>query len=476
LIRTLRSRLVISHILPVIIILPILGLVLAYIIETQFVLQNISAEIEQQAALAAHFAATQPDIWIDANQARIFITRLDSIGQSNIRLLDLQGKLLASNDPRDSDLPEQTIQSDTLLALQAGQSLVNITYTFNVDGEIIEVLVPVTGSSNEVIGIVRLSRQFADVSGALHRLRYLIAGSVVTALALAILLGTLIALNLERPIRQLTDAIFNIIGGQEWQTLPVKGPNEVRTLILSFNTLIEKLRTLEETRRRLLANIVHEVSRPIGAVQAAIHALRTGADEEPELRRELLEGIDAQLNRLHPLLDNLAKLHETILGTLELQRQPTDLSQWLPVIANSWREAAHEKGLHWEIDIPPTMPVVNVDPDRLAQVFGNLLSNAIKYTPAGGKVSVTAGTGAERIWIKISDTGSGIATAELVYIFEPFYRSQRTQRFPQGMGLGLTIAHDLVQAHGGQLTVDSTPGKGSQFTVWLPTNQPVLPI
>jgi signal transduction histidine kinase len=104
----------------------------------------------------------------------------------------------------------------------------------------------------------------------------------------------------------------------------------------------------------------------------------------------------------------------------------------------------------------------------LAQALGNLLSNAIKYTPSGGVVSISAGVKDAGVWIQVSDTGPGISPAEQAKIFTSFYRGQTTGRFPQGMGLGLTIAHDLVAAHQGRLEVESDLGQGSRFTIWLP--------
>ncbi|HER34455.1 MAG TPA: HAMP domain-containing histidine kinase, partial [Halothiobacillaceae bacterium] len=230
----------------------------------------------------------------------------------------------------------------------------------------------------------------------------------------------------------------------------------------------------DESRRRLLANLVHELGRPLGAVQSALQALLNGAEEDPALRRELLEGMDDQVYRLRPLLDSLTDLYDQVLGTLELNRRQTDLADWLSRTVVPWRHAAIDKGLDWHVDIPEGLPAVRVDPDRLAQVAGNLLSNAIKYTPEGGRVSVTArevgeaGRPSSGVEISVSDTGMGIEPDERARIFEPFFRSRRERRFPQGMGLGLSIARDLVMAHGGRLDVDSTPGVGSCFTIWLP--------
>jgi two-component system sensor histidine kinase BaeS len=171
---------------------------------------------------------------------------------------------------------------------------------------------------------------------------------------------------------------------------------------------------------------------------------------------------------MQPLLDDLAQLHGQVQGQVVLNRHPLSPSDWLASLLLPWQAAALEKGLDWQTDIPEHLPVQTLDPDRMAQAVGNLLSNAVKYTPAGGTVSVAAGEDDGALWIRVADTGPGIAADELEMIFEPFYRSQRERRFPQGLGLGLTIARNMVQAHGGRLEVVSTPGQGSRFTIVLP--------
>jgi signal transduction histidine kinase len=206
----------------------------------------------------------------------------------------------------------------------------------------------------------------------------------------------------------------------------------------------------------------------LGAFRSATQALLGRAGEDAALRKELLVGMDEEVDRLAHLLDDLSGLHDQVLGTLELHRRPTPLSEWLAHTLPPWREAAQAKGLKWKVSIPASLPMVDVDSDRLAQVLGNLLSNAIKYTPSKGEVTVSAGGEKEEAWIRVSDTGPGISAEEQGRIFAPFYRSQPGRRFPQGMGLGLSIAYALVAAHGGRLDLESSPGLGSHFTVWLP--------
>jgi signal transduction histidine kinase len=387
--------------------------------------------MRQRAELTADMAADQPGIWQDTSQAQIFVTRFSAYHHSDVWLLDEDGKLLASNDPDDVAQLGQPLDSPNLPAALAGEDSVRRNYSLNLRTEIVEVMVPVPGPDQEVVGVVGLSQELAHVHDRFLRLRYLIVGVLVVELLLGVILGLALALRLERPIRRVTQAIHGVASGQEWTTLPESGP------------------------------------RPIGALHSAIQALLSGADEDPALRRELLEGMDAQAQRLHPLLDNLAELHGQVLGTLELNRQPTPLGDWLRRTISPWREAAHAKGLHWQISIPDSLPALDIDADRMAQVLGNLLSNAIKYTPEG-TVSVEAKAEDDGVSIVVSDTGIGIAPADQAHVFEPFYRSHRSERFPQGMGLGLTIAHDLVVAHGGRLEVDSQPDRGSRFTIWLP--------
>ena len=287
---------------------------------------------------------------------------------------------------------------------------------------------------------------------------------------LACIIGIGLASRLARPISRSTNAVIDIVEGKKIGPLPVEGPAEIKQLAGSVNILSERLRILEESRRRSLANIVHELGRPLGALLSAVHVLRKGVGDDPKIREELLEGMEKEINRMQPLLDDLAQLHGQVSGTVMLERQTVELSNWLLSVLLPWRAAAVEKGLEWNTDIPANLPTLYLDTKRMAQSIGNILSNAIKYTQQYGTISVLAASQKEEAWIQVSDNGPGIAPEEQKQIFEPFYRSQQEQRFPQGLGLGLTIARDLVEAHGGRLELHSTPNKGSTFTIFLPDN------
>jgi PAS domain S-box-containing protein len=226
--------------------------------------------------------------------------------------------------------------------------------------------------------------------------------------------------------------------------------------------------SMDITERKLMATQIHELGRSIGSLSSAIHALKSGAWQQANLRGELLLGMEYEANLLTRFLNDLVIMDERASGTLIIKRQAISPSEWLPQAIAPWREIANQKGLAWKVTIPNNLPVMQLDLDRIDQVLGNLINNAIKYTPAGGEVKIQSGTRGGELWIQVKDSGVGISPDEQEFIFIPFYRSDLSKVESKGMGLGLTIVYDLVKAHDGRVELKSKQGDGSCFTVWLP--------
>jgi signal transduction histidine kinase len=225
----------------------------------------------------------------------------------------------------------------------------------------------------------------------------------------------------------------------------------------------------------LLANLVHELGRPLGAMRAAIRALGEGASNDPSLRTNLLSGMDLQTRGLERLVQDLTRLYDSSAGGLPMRPERTDLNPWLQDTLRPWQAAAEQKGIVWETFLEP-LPTLWIDPLRLGQALSNLLSNAVKFTSPGGQVRVVAQPSGDQVRLSVEDTGPGLTPEDREHLFTPFYRARHATRFPQGMGLGLAIARQLVLAHGGSIEFDSAPGKGSRFTIRLPmTPQPPSP-
>ena len=471
--RSLRSQLILSHLLPLLLVVPLATLALTYLIETQVLLVNLSQSLTEQAELIAEAADAEPGLWRDPDTAQIYLTRMTGRVPTRIMLLQPSGYVLAASSERDHRHIGDYLEHPALVQVQRGEAVVYTAVSLSREGEFADVMVPVMGESEEVVGIVRATNQLATVSTRFWRLRQLVLATVLVELLVGAAVGLVLALRLERPLRAATETVDRIAAGREPEQaapdrLREEGPQEIRRLLEAVNRLAARLQLAEEARQRLLANVVHELGRPLGAVRSAVHALRTGAADEVALREELLAGVDGELRTLQALLDDLAQLHEQLLRPAVLERQPTPLDEWLAGLLPPWRQQAREKGLQWESQVPADLPELAIDPVRLSQAVGNLLSNAIKYSEAGDTVRVSAGQSADEVWISVADTGPGIPAEEQEQIFEPFIRGRQRERFAQGLGLGLTITRDLVSAHGGHLTLTSKAGEGSRFTIHLP--------
>ena len=336
----------------------------------------------------------------------------------------------------------------------------------------VEALAPVLDARQTVVGIVRISDRLGNVYANFQSIRNLEIAAMLLALLVGVAMGIWLARRIELRLQSVAAAIEQVAESSDAVAAPGSPPGhmppEFARLFAAVRALSNRLHASEEARKRLLANLVHEVARPLGALQAAVHALQRGAVENPTLRKDFLQGMDDQIERLKPLLDNLASLYVLSGQPVELRPEQVNLGDWLREILVTWQVAAQASGLGWQSDLPTDLPVVSLDPDRMAQVIGNLVANAIQYTPEGGRIQVAAGCEASQVWISVEDTGIGITAEERQKIFEPLYRGPRARRFPQGMGLGLSIAIDIVRLHGGDLQVSSEVDCGSCFTVHLP--------
>lgn len=464
--KTLRSRFILSHLLPILLVVPLVGLVAVYLLETQVLLTTVSSNLEQQATAIATAVTGNPDVLGNPQLAEQLIARFALQADRSLVLYDSAGSVITSSGEQDSALPTGDVSGEILALARSGQPRVSITY--GLLRQTAEVLAPVTGIDQQLIGMIALTHTLEGAANQIARLRGWMIGILLVELILGGLVGALLAVRLARPIDHAARAVVDVSHGARIEPIAPEGPAEIQALTDSVNALAERLRSLEDMRQRSLANIVHELGRPLGAMRSAVHVVRGAAGDDPALREELLAGVETQIERLEPLLDDLAQLHGQVSGEVTLAREQLLIQAWLPPVLLPWRAAALEKGLVWQATVPQNLLAVSIDPTRMAQVVGNLLSNAVKYTPAPGQIIVDVGASAGECWIGVADSGPGIAREEQQRVFQPFYRSVRERRFPQGLGLGLTIAQQIVEAHGGRLSLDTERVEGSRFVITLP--------
>ena len=471
--KSLRGRLVLSHIFPLLIVVPLMYLGISFVFETRFLIPRLASDLISDARLLTDVARRDYLAYGDDRSLQLYLLRLQPNPQVRLVYLKPDGTVAYSNDPSYLTHEGEQINVPGLEKALNGEEVILTSYSF-LPGQpySINVLLPVTISQDQVIGVLWMTYYESSITHLFQQTRTLSIAIAGGGLLIGALLGLVLALSIGRPVRQATAAIRGLARGEQSEVLVEQGPEEIRSLVREVNVLVTRLHSLEQSRRQLLANLVHELGRPLGALRSAIQALNRGAAADPQLFHDLTTGMDEEAARLQGILNELAHLHDQVLGSLELKREPAELSDWLVRMLIPWQEAAYEKRLDWQAEIPPDLPKVSIDQVRFAQVIGNLASNAVKYTPTGGKVLVSAGAEDGQVWIRFRDSGPGIPEDEQKKLFQPFYQGTYGQRIKQGMGLGLSIAQDLAIAHGGRITLKSSPGIGSTFTVWIPSLEP----
>ena len=473
--RTLRSRLILSHILPFLIIIPLIGITLIYFIEKQFLLPQLSVELGVDARLLTQMLRYQPELFQDPATASLILQSYQESSDAEIMFLDSEGYPIVTQNLQPGSSAIQYLAPIDQIQIQNGQIITKINPEILTPVNQIEVLAPVMSRDQQILGIVRMTYDFETVVERFSSLRTWILGVILLGLIVGVILGSTLAVTISRPIQQVTAAVNRVALGSFDERLPVKDPQEIQMLAQAVNYLVDRLQNLEMARQKLLANLVHELGRPLGALRTAIQALRQGATQDMQLTSDLLAGMDEETARLKRLLDDLNRLYDQTLGTLELDRKSLYLTEWLPQVISPWQEAAQAKGISWENDLITGDRTIQADPIRLGQAIGNLASNAIKFTPTGGRVNFSVTIVDDEVWMAMSDSGPGVLFEDQENIFRPFYQGETGKRIKEGMGLGLSIAREIVQAHGGIILLSSEVGTGARFTIILPVENPRNP-
>ncbi|HSJ88995.1 MAG TPA: HAMP domain-containing sensor histidine kinase [Anaerolineales bacterium] len=308
-----------------------------------------------------------------------------------------------------------------------------------------------------VLGVVH-------ISGNQYSLLLPAAAIFFALVVLAFVFATRNLRRVSRPLDELVDASNKVADGDYSARVEIKGPPEVRSLLNGFNSMAERLQTNDQHRRNMLADVSHELRTPITVIQGNVEGILDGMYPADEAR---LKSILEETQILSRLVDDLRTMALAETGSLQLRREPTDLAALIQEVVSGFESNAKEKDIHVDLALAD-LEDIHLDPLRIHEVLSNIFSNALRYTPHGGEVKVglaEVDMGPERsVTVFVQDSGSGIDPADLQHVFDRFYKSSDSG----GMGLGLSIAKYIVEAHAGKIWAESETGKGTKISFTLP--------
>ncbi len=301
----------------------------------------------------------------------------------------------------------------------------------------------------------------------INTLNRILIGVAILALFLALMIGNWMSRRLSAPIARVINTAGHIAGGNlAARSHQISNIKEINQLVAAINDLGSTLQQQETLRKRLTADMAHELRTPLATLQSHIEAILDGIWQADPERLKICHQEIMRVTRLVEDLEQLAKYESE---NLSLNKTFIDFGELLKQIVINFEPEFAKKGVDIHLYLAETETLVNLDRDKISQVMVNLLSNALKFTPPGGTVHITVANIPETAIVKIRDNGPGIAPNDLPYIFDRFYRADESRtRATGGSGIGLTIAKAIVEAHKGSITVQSEQEKGTEFIVLLP--------
>lgn len=457
---SIRSRLWLTYALIIGVVLTILGLALGvYLIRNPLAVRSTL----QRLNILSNIVVLRSSDLENLNPPRLqlAVERADAVLDVRIVVLDSDGKTIAdsrqSEGPRIpiilwSGIPQGTSQ-DSWFRDERGQLWL---YHIRPIQNNMALVLTAPRPRFQILGILRdeFLRPFEQAG--------------LAALFLALILSFGIARWVASPLQRMAQEARAISSG-EYHSIPLEGPAEVKQLAQSFNEMGAQVKLSQQSQRDFVANISHELKTPLTSIRGFAQAILDGTADDPEELHRAAEVIHVEAERMSRLVADLLDLARLDSGTVDFHRDPIDLLELLEKLVDKFIPMAQEQQTGIKLEAEP-MPVLHGDSDWLSQVFINLIDNGLKFSASGGEVVIRAFQRNNRACIRVEDSGPGIPQEDLKRIFERFYQvdKSRSRAKDRGVGLGLAIAREIVQAHHGEINAYSNPGDGCVFEVDLP--------
>lgn len=433
--------------------------------------RELQSEVREHALLLATIVSQKydqnPDLNIDSYQLPADITNADYIVAYLANDLSLHNL---------GDQPLTVEQSNYFrqyghTALNGDSNVVRLRWGTRTE-ESIYASSPVLDHYGKVSGAICVILPLDRLGTQFSRMRLTLLSIVLGVSLIGIIVSFLFTNLITQRVVDAEKLAARVAQGDYQLRLPETGPRELQELATHLNRMAQELQDQTHQRQSLLANVTHELARPLGGLQQGVESLQGGAFKDKELSAELLDNMAQTIRRMELLIDDIGLAAHPTTKPIQLNRTCIQLEPFLRSLVTRSRTAARNHDIEIDFDLPPALPEIYADEKRLNQIMGNLIDNALKFTPREGRINVTVKfPDPEHIQLMVRDSGPGIAAEDAPYIFSPFYQGQAGKRIMQGMGLGLAIARQLAEAHGGSLVLENAPGGGSIAILNLPNKR-----
>ncbi|HEX3243997.1 MAG TPA: HAMP domain-containing sensor histidine kinase [Chloroflexota bacterium] len=465
-IHSLRARLILVFGGLTLLSVALFAIVTAGVLE-RMLLRYLSDGVETQAQLiagrVAHDLASENDTGVQEA-----LSEIDTETTAHVLVVDARRRQVGVSEPGDRQLLGLPSENRELREALEGRAERTVLGRGSPSGEVLYVALPII-VEDRVVGAVRLAYQLEDLQQSIDALNLAIGAGALGMGVIAAVLAAIFASSISAPVRALNRATRALSAGDLEQRAAVTASDEIGQLAESFNELAAQLAELETSRREFAADVSHELRSLAGAMHTGIQALAAGADRDPQLRQDIMDGLSGHGDRLVRLADDIQDLAGADGVGLAVELSDASLSSVVRQAVAEWSAEALRRSVSIETEeVGPA--TIKGDHQRLVQATGNLIENALKYAGNGGRIVVRTVARPGGYAIEVEDNGPGIAATEKSAIFRRSYRVEgRTGEGPGGMGLGLAIVDRIARAHGGEAAVRSQPGHGATFVIRLPS-------
>ena len=436
---------------------------------TGLVSRTLYAQRTRQASLSAErLASSAAPFFAAARTDELYELLWDAASEldGRILLVDPEGKVhldtFARLDGSRLSLPELT------QALNGSTFAAYGIYPGEAQGEYAALCAAQMTYGGRVIGALLVSMPVTELHNAIVTVEGQLLTVFAAVAAAALIAAMIFSVTLTRPVKSLTSTIRRMGRGDLSARASIRASGELRELADSYNAMAEKIENFDRSRSQFVSNASHELKTPLTAMKLLLECLIDQPEMPQELRMEFMQDMNHEIDRLNGIITDLLTLSKMDSQDAALHLTDIDLAALTGEALHTLQPVADKSGQHLIAELAPAVRLRG-DATKLSQIVYNLIDNAIKYTPEGGEIRVSLSVKGRSAILAVSDNGIGIPEEEQAHVFDRFYRVDKARsRATGGTGLGLSIVRQMVQLHGGSITLTSRPGHGSTFTVTLP--------